>query len=177
MNTVSACFRTAALAVTVVVLGGASVLAQGGLKDYRAAYVTQVRENGPRNATGVALGGINRVSNDRLREALLQAQAALHASPPRYAEAEQAYRVAIAADHRDVSAVFGLGYVYSTQQRNAEALELYKRAIDLDPWMPEAHFNLALVYLRLHNKEEALKQLNVLKKLKPDLANMVKQHK
>lgn len=174
MNAVSACLRSGALVVTVVVLGGASALAQQG-KEYLPLNAGYVKETGPAEATGAASSQFTSSANNRLKDALQQAQAALQASPPRYAQAERAYRVAIAADRRNVSAHFGLGYVYARQQRYAEALEPYKRAIDLDPWMPEAHFNLALVYLRLNNKEEALKQLTILKKLKSDLASKIER--
>jgi tetratricopeptide (TPR) repeat protein len=164
--------RAAAVAITVLVLGQVGVLAQTRSAEYRPAYV---KETNNTEKPGAALFGDSTSSSDRVVQALQHAQAFLQASPPRYAEAEKAYRVAIGANRQDARAYFGLGYVYSAQRRYADALEPYKRAVELDPRMPEAHFNLALVYSRLHKKEEALKQVQILKKMKPDLVNILQQ--
>jgi tetratricopeptide (TPR) repeat protein len=169
VNIVSVCLRATALAATVVLAGGIG-LAQKGATEYHPVVVTEKR---PPQVEG-AVGGFS-VSQDRFNEALQQAEVSLHASPPRYAEAEKAYHVAIAANRLDARAYFGLGYIYSAQQRYADALEPYQRAVEIEPRMPEAHFNLALTYLRLHNKEEAFKQLQILKKTKPDFASMLQQ--
>jgi tetratricopeptide (TPR) repeat protein len=165
--------RAAAMAITVIVLGQVGVQAQTRSTEYRPPVY--VRETKGPEQTGAALFGDTGSSNDRLTQALRQAQAALQASPPRYAEAEHAYRVAIAAKRMDARAYFGLGYLYSAQQRYGAALEPYQRAVEIEPRMAEAHFNLALVYLRLKNKEAALKELNILKKLKPALASQIEQ--
>jgi tetratricopeptide (TPR) repeat protein len=112
----------------------------------------------------------SRSPDSRVANALDRAEAARRASPPRYDEAENAYRFAIYADPYEVRAYFGLGNLYAAQKRNAEAAQVYRKAIGVQPNSEAAHFNLGLMYVRLDNKAEALKQATILEKMKSPLA-------
>ena len=112
----------------------------------------------------------SRSADSRVANALDRAEAARLASPPRYGEAEHAYRFVIYADPADVRAYFGLGNIYAAQKRNAEAVQAYRKAVEFQPNSDAAHFNLGLMYVRLNNQAEALKQAAILEKLKSPLA-------
>ena len=112
----------------------------------------------------------SRSADSRVANALDRAEAARLSSPPRYVEAEHAYRFAIYADPYDVRAYFGLGSIYAAQKRNAEAAQAYRKAVWAQPNSEAAHFNLGLMYLRLDNKAEALKQATILERMKSPLA-------
>jgi Flp pilus assembly protein TadD len=109
-------------------------------------------------------------ADSRLANALDRAEAARVATPPRYDEAEHAYRFAIYADPNDVRAYFGLGIIYTAQKRDGEAIQAYRKAVEVQPNSDAAHFNLGLMYLRLNNKTEALKQATILERMKSPLA-------
>lgn len=147
-----------------------SVLAQARNPTYKPQVVTSCRQE-PSPAIDISGHmGNPRTEDPRLRRALDQAEAFSKSTPPRFREAEHAYRFAILADPFDTRAYFGLGHIFFTQKRYPEALKAYKDAIAAQPNSPAAHFNMAVTYLRLNNKVEAHKHLKVLKKLKSPLA-------
>ena len=167
--TLSTCLRLAVLVTTFVVIsGGGSSYAQGTLKTPLPPNYTS-SERLPTEG-GVERMSYSRSADSRVTNALDRAEAAKLASPPRYDEAEHAYRFAIYADPYDTRAYFGLGYIYAAQKRNAEAVEAYRKAVEIQPKSDAAHFNLGLMYLRLDNKAEAQKQATILEKLKSPLA-------
>jgi tetratricopeptide (TPR) repeat protein len=171
--TLSTCLRLAVLVTTLVVIsGGGSSYAQGTLRTPLPPNYTS-SERLPKER-GVERMSYSRATNSRVTNALDRAEAARLSSPPRYAEAEHAYRFAIYADPYDVRAYFGLGNLYAAQQRNTEAVQAYRKAVEVQPSSEAAHFNLGLMYLRLNNKGEALKQATILEKMKSPLAAKLK---
>ena len=63
----------------------------------------------------------------------------------RFAEAEEYYKEAIAADPQYPLAQFNLGNLYDERGRTPEAFHHYRRALELNPNYADAHFNLALL--------------------------------
>jgi tetratricopeptide (TPR) repeat protein len=120
--------------------------------------------------------GYSRADNAEVTRALDRAEAARTSSPPRYDDAENAYRFAIFADPYDTRAYFGLGFIFAAQKRYAEAGQAYRRAVDAQPDSPAAHFNLGLMYVRLNNNVEALKQVKILERMKSELAVKLARH-
>jgi tetratricopeptide (TPR) repeat protein len=75
--------------------------------------------------------------------ALALGNAARDSNPPRYADAEQAYNLALGLDPEDARAHVGLGNTYFDQKRYSEAEASFTRAIQLDPQDHDAHVALA----------------------------------
>ncbi len=174
-RTLSICLRTAALAISqlcVLAGAGASLYVQGQVTDppYIHTYHEETIRD-PRFGPGNSGGGIGSpASSTPLTRALEQAESALKASPPRYADAERAYLKATYFDARDARAYVGLGRMYVAQNLFTNAVNSYKKAIEIRPKLALVHYNLALVYFRLNNKEEALKEQKILERLKSPLA-------
>jgi tetratricopeptide (TPR) repeat protein len=120
--------------------------------------------------------GYSRADNAAVTRALDRAEVARTSSPPRYDDAENAYRSAIFADPYDTRAYFGLGFIFAAQKRYAEAVQAYRKAVDAQPNSPAAHFNLGLMYVRLNNNVEVLKQVKILERMKSELAVKLARH-
>jgi len=55
------------------------------------------------------------------------------------------FRIALAADQRNVDALVNLALVERSSGRAADARSLLRRAVTLDPARPGSHYNLAVV--------------------------------
>jgi len=73
----------------------------------------------------------------------------------RPAEAEAAYRQAIALDPNDAAAYSNLGNLLGDLNRPAEAEEMYRQAIALDPNLAQAYSNLGTLLRKLERPAEA----------------------
>jgi len=67
--------------------------------------------------------------NDALEDALALGNTARDADPPRYEDAEIAYRLAAKLNPKDPRPYIGLGNIWSDQKRYAEASRIYKQAL------------------------------------------------
>jgi tetratricopeptide (TPR) repeat protein len=87
---------------------------------------------------------------------LARANAARSAAQPRYAEAEQQYRLAAQIAPDDARAFAGLGNVYVDQGRFAEAVDAYQKALKVKPDYNGAYLPLAFSLARLNKFPEAI---------------------
>lgn len=92
---------------------------------------------------------------DQVDEALEQGNAARDANPPRYAEAERAYKKAAELDAREARAYAGLGNIYYDQRSYAEAENNFRLAVELDAKDADAHRYLAFTYIKVKKFHEA----------------------
>lgn len=147
--------------------GGGSLAgdAMGG-----AALIFRKPDNPPLHtgsgSAGTAGGG--RISGSPRARAAAVAKAAAHekviakgnaarsAPRPRYAEAEQQYRLAAADDPKDARAYVGLGNVYLDQGRFNDAVEAYRQALKITPDYRAAYQPLAYSLVRLSRYPEAI---------------------
>ncbi|MEJ7617129.1 MAG: tetratricopeptide repeat protein [Pyrinomonadaceae bacterium] len=104
---------------------------------------------------------------DQVDEALEQGNAARDADPPRYAEAERAYKKAAALDARDARAYAGLGNIYYDQRSYAEAENNFRLATELDASDADAHRYLALTYIKAKKFREAEQSAKQAVRLEP----------
>jgi tetratricopeptide (TPR) repeat protein len=88
------------------------------------------------------------------------------------AEAESAYRNAIAADPAHVSAHINLGRLRHVGKALDEAEQLYRRAIELEPSHPTARFNLGVVLEDRGATSEAIEQYCEAVRLDPRVADV-----
>jgi len=88
------------------------------------------------------------------------------------AEAETAYRNAIAADPAHVSAHINLGRLRHVGKGLEEAEKLYRRAIELEPSHPTARFNLGVVLEDRGATGEAIEQYCEAVRLDPRVADV-----
>jgi len=75
--------------------------------------------------------------------ALELGNAARDNNPPRYADAERAYRLALELDPQESRAYVGLGNTFFDQRRYADAEAAFRRATELDPEDADAFVSLA----------------------------------
>lgn len=87
---------------------------------------------------------------------LARANAARSAAQPRYAEAEQQYRLAVQIAPDDARGFAGLGNVYVDQGRFSEAVDAYEKALKVKPDYNGAHLPLAFSLARLNRYPEAI---------------------
>jgi len=87
------------------------------------------------------------------------------------AEAERAYRQAIAGAPDYVDPYLNLGVMLCDSGRCAEAVELYRQAIGHCPGEPLLHFNLAVALEDAQRIEEALACYDECMRLAPDFAD------
>jgi tetratricopeptide (TPR) repeat protein len=83
----------------------------------------------------------------------------------RLAEAEQAYREALAACGSDPVLLYNLGVLLDDQDRKDEALAAYQQALRADPALADCHYNLALLCERLKRPREAIRHMAEYRKL------------
>jgi tetratricopeptide (TPR) repeat protein len=88
------------------------------------------------------------------------------------AEAESAYRNAIAADPAHVSAHINLGRLRHVGKALEEAEKLYRRAIELEPSHPTARFNLGVVLEDRGATGEAIEQYREAARIDPRVADV-----
>lgn len=83
----------------------------------------------------------------------------------RFAEAEHAYREAIAIRSDDAIPHYNLGVLLEDMKRIPEAAAAYMAALRCDPELADAHYNLALVCKRLGRPKEALRHMSQYRRL------------
>jgi Tfp pilus assembly protein PilF len=94
--------------------------------------------------------------------------AALYLGENKNAEAEQQFRLALAAHPNDAATLNGLAAALQAQGRTAEAVELYRKAIAADPGYVDAHFNLAIALINSGDFLGAIAELQRVLELHPD---------
>jgi tetratricopeptide (TPR) repeat protein len=99
---------------------------------------------------------------------IAKGNAARSAPTPRYAEAEQQYKLAAAQDPKDARAHAGLGNVYLDQGRFNEAVEAYRQALKISPDYRAAYQPLAFSLVRLGRYAEAVDTLKQALQYDPD---------
>lgn len=88
----------------------------------------------------------------------------------RYAEAETAFRRALALDPKLDRAWYGLGLVLIRQQRFDEAVLALKRNTELQPMSPYGWYQLARVHIDRHDPDAARRIIRHLKGFEPKIA-------
>jgi tetratricopeptide (TPR) repeat protein len=88
----------------------------------------------------------------------------------KYAEAEQIFAKAAAADPKDFSAFFNLALAETAQQKNEQAAAHFQQVLVLKPGLYEAELNLGILRLDEHKPADALELLRDAAKQKPDQA-------
>jgi tetratricopeptide (TPR) repeat protein len=88
------------------------------------------------------------------------------------ADAERAYREAIAADPKHTAAHINLGRLRHVAKALDEAEQLYRRALELEPDHPTARFNLGVVLEDRGLTAEAIEQYREAVRLDPRVADV-----
>ncbi len=88
------------------------------------------------------------------------------------ADAERAYRDAIAADPNHAAAHINLGRLRHVAKALEEAERLYRRALELEPTHPTARFNLGVVLEDRGATAEAIEQYREAVRLDPRVADV-----
>jgi tetratricopeptide (TPR) repeat protein len=88
----------------------------------------------------------------------------------KYAEAEQIFTKAAAADPKDFSAFFNLALAETAQQKNEQAAAHFQQVLVLKPGLYEAELNLGILRLGEHKPADALELLRDAAKQKPQVA-------
>src|SRR6478672_11219993 len=86
----------------------------------------------------------------------LVAGAAAHFQAKRFAEAESAYRMALAIIPADPGITHNLGVAIAAQGRHQSAIACFDEALKRDPGFAVAHHNRAVALLKLGNVPEAI---------------------
>jgi tetratricopeptide (TPR) repeat protein len=107
--------------------------------------------------------------------ALADGNAALSAKPPRFVDAEKAYKRAAELAPKDGRAYLGLGSVYAAQNEAEKAIAQFEKAVEVKPKYAEAHFNLSLICFAIGRKEEALEHQRILQGLDKALAKKLEE--
>src|SRR5712692_8576017 len=82
-----------------------------------------------------------------------------HLASGEAAQAEEAFRQAVALDPNSSSANYSLGYLFQLRGKLPEAIQAYRRALETDPYKAEALGNLAAAYSRMGERNAATKAL------------------
>ncbi len=83
------------------------------------------------------------------------------------AQAEEAFRQAVALDPGSASANYSLGYLFQLRGNAPEAIQAYRRALKADPYKAEALGNLAAAYSKMGERDAAAKALDEALRLEP----------
>ena len=90
----------------------------------------------------------------------------------KYPFAEQHFRTAASINPTNSTLITCIGVVLEKMKNPKAALVQYSRACDLDPKAPLCRFRKARVLMSLHHYDQALAELEVLKDIAPDEANV-----
>ncbi len=151
------------------------------------ATLSQLLARCPGDAHALASRAHLRAQAGRWAEAITDAQALLAARPQRraadafnlaymleradrLAEAEQAFRQALAIDERLDRAWYGLGLTLIRLQRLDEAVAALRRNTELQPMSPYGWYQLARVHADRQQPEETLRIIRHLKGFEPKVA-------
>jgi Flp pilus assembly protein TadD len=83
------------------------------------------------NEHRTASGTNTTVTNDGVEDALALGNSARDAHPPRYDDAEKAYRLAARLNPNDARSYIGMGNIMYDQHRYVEAAKMYRQALSL----------------------------------------------
>jgi len=83
-------------------------------------------------------------------------------------EAIEARKQATRENPDDANAHFHLGYAYFNHGLYKEAIEAYKQAISINPDDADVHYNLGVAYVGLGMHKEAIKSFQQAIKINPD---------
>ena len=97
----------------------------------------------------------------------LVADAMAHVQAGRPAQAERAYRAALALAPGDPAVTHNLGVTIAAQGRHREAISCFEAALRADPTYVSAHYNRAVALLRLDDPQQAIKSLTRAAQLEP----------
>jgi tetratricopeptide (TPR) repeat protein len=97
----------------------------------------------------------------------LVAAAMTHFQAGRLAEAEGAYRVALAIVPADPAVTHNLGVAIAAQGRHRPAIGCFDEALRADPGFVSAHYNRAVALMRLGQTQEAIKAFSRAAALEP----------
>src|SRR5689334_6971341 len=97
----------------------------------------------------------------------LVADAMAHIEAGRPAQAERAYRAALAIAPGSVAVTHNLGVAIAAQGRHRDAISCFDAALRADPTYVSAHYNRAVALLRLGDIQEAAKTLTRAAQLDP----------
>jgi tetratricopeptide (TPR) repeat protein len=89
-----------------------------------------------------------------------------------WAQAEAAYRRALAVNPLAAGVITDLGFVVYRQGRIPESLQLFERALQANPQQWQAAMNGVIIALEAQDKTAARRWLDQLKKIKPDDPNI-----
>jgi len=147
-----------------------------GLWKEVAQQSDRILAKAPRNSLGLSLRAVTRLAEDKAAEALALADEAARGEGGlpadfvpvraealvrlgRRAEAEQAFRAALAANPKDRRSLGGLGALEMGAKRYAEAKKLYQEAVTLAPQDPRMRLGLAAATAALGDVRGAIKIL------------------
>lgn len=77
----------------------------------------------------------------------------------RFAQAEDAYREAMATCGSNPVLLYNLGVLLDDMERKPEAMEAYRAALRGDPGLADCHYNLALLCEELDKPKEAIRHM------------------
>jgi Tfp pilus assembly protein PilF len=97
----------------------------------------------------------------------LVADASTHFQEGRLAEAESAYRMALAIVPGDPAATHNLGVAIAAQGHHRAAIDCFEEALRADPGLVSAHYNRAVALMRLGEKQQAIKAFSRAAALEP----------
>ena len=103
--------------------------------------------------------------SDEFRALLAEAMA--HFRAGRLAEAERAYRTALAIVPEDSAVTHNLGVAIAGQGRHQAAIGCFDEALKHDPGFVAAHYNRAVALMRLGETREAIKAFGRVAQLEP----------
>lgn len=142
-----------------------SAMAEGELEDARLAVATALRGKLYREAVTWAQKALERFPGDG--ELTFSLAAAFERSR-QFAEAEKTFRLLLAAEPENASALNYLGYMFADRGENlTEAKELIEKAVALDPLSGAYLDSLGWVYFRLGDWDRAEKYLTEAAALEP----------
>ena len=107
---------------------------------------------------------------DRVKKALVEGKAALYSKPPRYADAEHAYRQAMELDARSWEAYIGLIDALEGQNEPAQAVVVYNLFRTQHPTDPKTYRDICVSFSTAKRYQDALGACNQALALKPDYA-------
>lgn len=169
----------AALALTILVGGGKAARAEDvfggtGVIIKRVFVRTAGRilspAGGGRSRSRVN-SQINRLTKDAVtlaEDAIELGNAQREMTPPRYAQAETAYRLAAKLNPKDAKPHAFLGDILFEQQRFKEAETVLRRALTIDPKDVVSYARLSYVFSKLGRFDEADETARRLQALKPN---------
>ncbi len=154
------------------------------------AYKTSTRLNPFRDDTHVKLGNLyldlNRLADSETAymEAVrinpdvnnIYALGNFYLQTERYGEAEIQFRNISSLPENGGKGNYGLGLVYSRQGSYEKAIDQFKQSIHLNPDFAYAYLDLGYAYAEAGQMEESEKQLAILEKMDPTLADLLNQY-